>query len=252
MPVQAMPERADASAPTIPPVAAPSRVLSPLPESSHPPVLHYVLIALGAVVVLGIIAGTVWFFAIRRPTQQVIEALPAVSETPTVNDAGAMPDPLETNTSAPVDEPFVSDNVFSETEMIPPKPVVTPPEGANVPPPTSIDPDGTQQPALTESSVVSASSTEPETTGSIQTETMADLDSDGDGLSDAREIELGTNPQNRDTDGDGLTDGEEVLTYRTNPLIPDTDGDGYPDGVEVRGGYNPLGSGSCANPTCTF
>jgi hypothetical protein len=43
------------------------------------------------------------------------------------------------------------------------------------------------------------------------------VDSDGDGLSDASEISLGTDPQNPDTDGDGLTDGQEVNDYHTNP-----------------------------------
>lgn len=40
------------------------------------------------------------------------------------------------------------------------------------------------------------------------------VDSDDDGLSDARETEHGTNPQNPDTDGDGLTDGTKS-TVRT-------------------------------------
>jgi len=59
------------------------------------------------------------------------------------------------------------------------------------------------------------------------------LDSDGDGLSDAEELKLGTNPHNPDTDGDGLTDGEEVHKYHTDPLNPDTDYDGLSDGAEV-------------------
>ncbi|GLU42665.1 hypothetical protein Musp01_02890 [Muricauda sp. NBRC 101325] len=36
-------------------------------------------------------------------------------------------------------------------------------------------------------------------------------DTDGDGLTDGEEADLGTDPNNPDTDGDGLTDGEEVL-----------------------------------------
>lgn len=59
------------------------------------------------------------------------------------------------------------------------------------------------------------------------------LDSDGDGLSDAEELKLGTDPKNPDTDGDGLTDGEEVHKYLTDPLNPDTDYDGLTDGSEV-------------------
>lgn len=63
----------------------------------------------------------------------------------------------------------------------------------------------------------------------------ADLDTDGDGLADAREAELGTDPSRRDTDRDGLSDGDEVNRYRTDPLRADTDGDGLFDGDEVRG-----------------
>lgn len=72
---------------------------------------------------------------------------------------------------------------------------------------------------------------------------LNNIDTDQDGLTDAEEKVLGTNPNNPDTDGDGLNDGEEATVYKTNPLNPDTDGDGYPDGVEVSGGYNPNGSG---------
>ena len=66
-------------------------------------------------------------------------------------------------------------------------------------------------------------------------------DADGDGLSDARESELGTLPDNPDTDGDGLTDGEEVLVWQTDPLRRDTDNDNIADGEEVNTfGTNPL------------
>ena len=77
------------------------------------------------------------------------------------------------------------------------------------------------------------------------------MDSDGDGLSDARELELGLDPQNPDSDGDGLTDGDEVMVYATNPLNADTDGDGYSDETEVKGGYDPRGPGVCAKADCT-
>jgi hypothetical protein len=59
-------------------------------------------------------------------------------------------------------------------------------------------------------------------------------DADGDGLSDAEEANLGTDPHNPDTDGDGLTDGAEINVYGTRPLNPDTDGDGLSDGAEVN------------------
>lgn len=63
-----------------------------------------------------------------------------------------------------------------------------------------------------------------------------DLDSDGDGLSDARERELGTDPNLEDTDGDGIADGVEVNIHGTNPVLADTDGDGLTDFDELLHG----------------
>jgi hypothetical protein len=59
-----------------------------------------------------------------------------------------------------------------------------------------------------------------------------DPDTDGDGLTDAQEAILGTDPYNIDTDGDGLTDGQEV-ELGTDPLVADTDGDGLDDALEI-------------------
>lgn len=63
---------------------------------------------------------------------------------------------------------------------------------------------------------------------------LGDADYDKDGLTNAQEKALGTDPRNPDTDGDGLKDGEEVNIYKSNPLKPDTDGDGLTDYDEVR------------------
>lgn len=59
-------------------------------------------------------------------------------------------------------------------------------------------------------------------------------DTDGDGITDAEEIELGTDATVADTDGDGLNDGSEVNSHGTDPTNPDTDGDGLNDGEEVN------------------
>lgn len=72
-------------------------------------------------------------------------------------------------------------------------------------------------------------------------------DSDADGLTDAEEIQLGTNPNDPDTDHDGLTDREEVRIYGTDPKNPDTDHDGMNDGDEVHSGRNPKGEGELLN-----
>jgi len=63
-------------------------------------------------------------------------------------------------------------------------------------------------------------------------------DTDGDGLPDDREDELGTDPANPDSDGDGLSDGDEVA-IGSDPLSPDSDGDGILDGDEVVLGTDP-------------
>lgn len=56
-------------------------------------------------------------------------------------------------------------------------------------------------------------------------------DTDGDGLPDGQEIDLGTDPLDTDSDSDGLSDGEEVA-LGTDPLDPDSDSDGLPDGSD--------------------
>lgn len=68
-----------------------------------------------------------------------------------------------------------------------------------------------------------------------------ELDSDSDGLSDAEEMRLGSNPFSTDTDGDGYADAEEFFfgfsstSVTTTPLtILDTDGDKLTDAQEIR------------------
>jgi len=67
-------------------------------------------------------------------------------------------------------------------------------------------------------------------------------DADSDGLTDALEIMLGTNPNNPDTDGDGVWDGIEDANRNgiyepslgeTNPVAADLNGDGIPDGWDT-------------------
>ena len=284
-------------APVMPPIqvapvptplpATPAPSLPPLPDQ-HPPIMHYVLIAFGAVVGLAVVSGIVWFFAIRRPTQQVMEALPSVANTAVTAsntdatapaDTGIVPSTATTNTSTDqgvattssasagvLTVPVISPSTDgSSGQTITDKPIVTtPPAGTDVPPPTSINANASaiqfpfQTTSTSSATTTNASSqTTSSSTGAAPVGTSASstvlspaVDSDHDGLSDAREAELGTDPHNPDTDGDGLTDGDEVLKYHTNPLNPDTDGDGYPDGVEVHKGFNPLGAGKCANPSC--
>lgn len=78
---------------------------------------------------------------------------------------------------------------------------------------------------------------------SLLSEIAHNDDRDHDGLTDADEGKLGSDPSNPDTDGDGLHDGEEV-TLGTDPTQSDTDGDGFSDSQEVATGSNPVHSGS--------
>jgi hypothetical protein len=68
-------------------------------------------------------------------------------------------------------------------------------------------------------------------------------DTDGDGLTDAAEADLGSDPLDADTDDDGLSDGTEaalaVGTGCPNLLVADSDGDSLLDGAEVAIGTSP-------------
>ncbi|MFQ5414977.1 MAG: hypothetical protein ACE5E6_11015 [Phycisphaerae bacterium] len=81
-------------------------------------------------------------------------------------------------------------------------------------------------------------------------------DRDADGLTDRRELDLGTDPDNPDTDFDGLADGAEI-DAGTSPLDPDSDGDGIVDGADdtINPPFRPNGSVSTGNdvePNDTF
>lgn len=97
---------------------------------------------------------------------------------------------------------------------------------------------------------------------------VMNIDTDGDGLTNTEENQIGTDPNLGDTDGDGMSDGWEAnyglspnddtefngadgdpdsdglnnlqeLQQGTNPSNGDTDGDGNTDGVEADQGSNP-------------
>ncbi len=61
---------------------------------------------------------------------------------------------------------------------------------------------------------------------------VSDIDTDGDGLTDAEEARLGSDPANPDTDGDGIDDHTETVNH-TNPTAVDSDGDHLNDGEDA-------------------
>lgn len=72
------------------------------------------------------------------------------------------------------------------------------------------------------------------TNATTEAELLLTLDRDQDGLTNSREVELGTDPDVADTDGDGLTDEYEVSIPCLNPLAADTDGDGATDNADAN------------------
>jgi len=90
----------------------------------------------------------------------------------------------------------------------------------------------TTVPATTGTTSSTPSSTTSSTT-TTSTTTVAPTDTDNDGLTDADESLIGTDPSNPDTDGDAIDDGAEVNDYGTSPLLEDSDVDGIGDYAEL-------------------
>lgn len=69
--------------------------------------------------------------------------------------------------------------------------------------------------------------------------TWLETDSDQDGLSNRRELQLGTDPLNRDTNGDGVADGAQAGNGSSATDL-DVDGDGLSNSAEVAGRTDPF------------
>lgn len=101
---------------------------------------------------------------------------------------------------------------------------------------TDDDGDGVVDGADTDvDGVLDAVDADPADPANAGVTTDLSTDTDGDGLSDDLEANLGTDPTFADTDGDLFTDGEEFFTHGTDPTDPDTDGDAVIDGLELLG-----------------
>lgn len=135
--------------------------------------------------------------------------------------------------------------VIREVKQAPVTPVVTTPE-QQVPTPAATEPEpgtGTVDVDVTQPIQPVPATTTPTTIPEPQPIVDVQTDSDKDGLTDAKESQLGTSSVSPDSDSDGLTDGAEVSIWGTDPLNKDSDGDTYPDGQEVLNGFNPKGDG---------
>jgi hypothetical protein len=183
-----------------------------------------IIVSLGIVFIIAIIAGLIWG----------ISRLNFMKTVPVSEKA-------ETNVTAPAKE-------TEQKTSQPDQPVVTESQGQtvtdketmkNIPLPGQVATPTSQIPSEPSSAVVPPVDSQ----AVINQESGASLDSDKDGLTNAEEVQNGTDPSNSDSDNDSLSDFDEIKTYKTNPLKPDTDGDGFMDGAEVKGGYNPNGSG---------
>ena len=195
-----------------------------IPEIAHKASYGRIIAMIG--IALLVVAGATfafWWFVIRMP------APPA----PIVSIPASQPAPVPAPIPVPEPSPEPSPTTTPDSIVLP-VPVTTPPDGVLIPPPTSV----TNEPPPVEPA--------PTTTASIETDT------DKDGLSDRREVELGLDPTNPDSDGDGISDGDEVMKYGTNPLNRDTDKDTYEDGTEIKSGFDPRGAGKCSKPDCTL
>lgn len=66
-----------------------------------------------------------------------------------------------------------------------------------------------------------------------------DADPERDGLTNLREQQLTTDPNNPDSDQDGLADGDETNIFQSSPLISHTGNDAqYSDSDFIKGGYD--------------
>lgn len=103
--------------------------------------------------------------------------------------------------------------------------------------PTATPSPTTEPPAPTSTPEPTATATPAATP---TTDPASAVDTDEDGLSDADEARLGTDPANPDSDDDGINDGNEVNVYKSDPLNLDTDGDTLYDGGELVYGTDVL------------
>ncbi len=154
------------------------------------------------------------------------EATEVPTEEPT--EVPATPVPTDEPTEEPTETP-VTPEPTEEPAEIP----ATPDESVTTPDEASVA-EGTPAPE-TPSCVPGTpeASADGPPFALVDIEGDTGVDSDRDGLSDAREEYYGTDPLNADSDGDGINDYRELVDFGTDPLNADTDDDGVNDYNEV-------------------
>jgi hypothetical protein len=185
------------------------------------------------------------------PTPEAAEALPAATATATQTAADRADDDNDGLTNAAEDEAGTDPNLADTdedglTDGEESAEIGTSPLSADTDSDGVLDGDEVAQgtdpldglggaPAGEAPAVDETPAAEPTPAGAA----TAPGDSDGDGLEDTIEVELGTDSADLDTDDDGLTDGDEYYVYQTGTRNPDTDGDGVVDGEEIANGTGP-------------
>jgi len=95
---------------------------------------------------------------------------------------------------------------------------------------------------------IEATAAQIDVSGQFSLDIVDELDSDSDGISDIRELELNMNPNSNDSDGDGILDSEEIGdidnprntdgTDEIDALDSDSDNDGMSDAFEYQNSLN--------------
>ena len=186
-------------------------------------------------------------------TEPTAVVTPEPTEEPT-----ATPEPTAVVTPEPTEEPTATPEPTAIVTPEPTKePIATPEPTALVTPEPTEEPTATPEPTATATPI-------PEEDENDLTDTDGDglpdvyeleigsdcnlADTDGDGISDLLEFINDLDPltadeyfeSETDVDGDGLFDYEEIYVYFTDPLNFDTDNDGLSDGFEITNGFDPL------------
>jgi hypothetical protein len=174
---------------------------------------------------------------VGQATGHAIDLLASLGDGTTLSLTGLGPGPVQ-ECAGPLQGMLANPSTGQLGVWIAESEGFTIPEGGNSS--SSSSSGGIQSPAQPQptSTPTTAPNDELELPTPTPTEETA-LDTDSDGLSDAEELSLGTDPNNQDSDMDGLSDGREVNAHGTNPLHTDSDSDGLTDALEIDHSANP-------------